>query len=306
MPSEERKQICDMSVSVVAVEAVDPGASGAAVAGPRARSDARPGVGAAAVHFGGAASRDDDAARHGRAIAGETPRSAKCRIGHVGSRRWVLVGLVLLVVAAGAVFGARYLPDVYAWLSNPDAVHAFVDEHAVLSRLALLAINTLQIVVAVLPGEPVELASGYAFGFWEGTALCLAASAIGSTVVFWAVRRWGREVVGLFFKEEQIERFEWMRNARRLELIMLIVFLIPGTPKDVLTYVAGLTTMRFGALLAIATLGRIPSIVTSTVAAAAFGAGQYGVMVVSIVLAGILVVAGAWIYKKVEARHQTE
>ena len=64
--------------------------------------------------------------------------------------------------------------------------------------------------------------------------------------------------------------------------------------------------MRFGALLAIATLGRIPSIVTSTVAAAAFGAGQYGVMVVSIVLAGILVVAGAWIYKKVEARHQNE
>lgn len=295
-----------MSVSVAAVEAVDPGASGAVVAGPRARSVARPGAGAAAVHFGGAASRDDDAVRHGRAIAGETPRSAERRTGHVGSRRWVLVGLVLLVVAAGAVFGARYLPDVYAWLSNPDAVHAFVDEHAVLSRLALLVINTLQIVVAVLPGEPVELASGYAFGFWEGTALCLAASAIGSTVVFWAVRRRGREVVGLFFKEEQIERFEWMRNARRLELIMLIVFLIPGTPKDVLTYVAGLTTMRFDALLAIATLGRIPSIVTSTVAAAAFGTGQYGVMVVSIVLAGILVVAGAWIYKKVEARHQNK
>lgn len=217
-------------------------------------------------------------------------------------RRWHVV--CALVVVAALVLGLcwRYLPDVYAWLSNPDAVHAYVEQHAVLSRLAIIGVNTLQIVLAILPGEPIELASGYAFGFWEGTAACLVASAVGSSLVYWAVRRWGWKVMGLFFTREQFERFSWLKDTRKLELIMLVIFLIPGTPKDFLTYFAGLTRMRFGAVLAIATVGRIPSIVTSTVAASAFGAGEYGIMVVSMVIAVLLAGLGAIAYGSLEAR----
>lgn len=217
-------------------------------------------------------------------------------------RRWHVV--CALVVVAALVLGLcwRYLPDVYAWLSNPDAVHAYVEQHAVLSRLAIIGVNTLQIVLAILPGEPIELASGYAFGFWEGTAACLVASAVGSSLVYWAVHRWGWKVMGLFFTREQFERFSWLKDTRKLELIMLVIFLIPGTPKDFLTYFAGLTRMRFGAVLAIATVGRIPSIVTSTVAASAFGAGEYGIMVVSMVIAVLLAGLGAIAYGLLEAR----
>lgn len=225
--------------------------------------------------------------------------------GHRGGfrlHRWHVV--CALVVVAALVLGLcwRYLPDVYAWLSNPDAVHAYVEQHAVLSRLAIIGVNTFQIVLAFLPGEPIELASGYAFGFWEGTAACLVASAVGSSLVYWAVRRWGWKVMGLFFTREQFERFSWLKDARKLELIMLVIFLIPGTPKDFLTYFAGLTRMRFGAVLAIATVGRIPSIVISTVAASAFGAGEYGIMVVSMVIAVLLAGLGAIAYGSLEAR----
>lgn len=217
-------------------------------------------------------------------------------------RRWHVV--CALVIVAALVLGLcwRYLPDVYAWLSNPDAVHAYVEQHAALSRLAIIGVNTLQIVLAFLPGEPIELASGYAFGFWEGTAACLVASAVGSSLVYWAVRRWGWKVMGLFFTREQFERFSWLKDARKLEFIMLVIFLIPGTPKDFLTYFAGLTRMRFGAVLAIATVGRIPSIVTSTVAASAFGAGEYGIMVVSMVIAVLLAGLGAIAYRSLEAK----
>lgn len=225
--------------------------------------------------------------------------------GHRGGfhlRRWHVV--CALVIVAALVLGLcwRYLPDVYAWLSNPDAVHSYVEQHAALSRLAIIGVNTLQIALAFLPGEPIELASGYAFGFWEGTAACLVASAVGSSLVYWAVRRWGWKVMGLFFTREQFERFSWLKDARKLELIMLVIFLIPGTPKDFLTYFAGLTRMRFGAVLAIATVGRIPSIVTSTVAASAFGAGEYGIMVVSMVIAVLLAGLGAIAYRSLEAK----
>ena len=219
------------------------------------------------------------------------------------ARRRARVILAFAVVAAALVACcAQWMPAVYAWASDPAAVRAFVADHAVLSRLAVGGVNALQIALAFLPGEPVELAAGYAFGFWEGTLVCMAASAVASSAIYWAVRRWGWSLVGLFFDRSHLDRFAWLHDARRLGLAMLVGFLIPGTPKDFLTYFAGLTSMRFPAVLAITTLGRIPSIVTSTVAASAFGSGNYGVAVASVVVAVALAAAGGALYKRFEAQ----
>lgn len=218
-----------------------------------------------------------------------------------GPRRRALVLAALLLVAVALACWA-WLPGLYAWLSDPERVRALVSEHGVAARLVMVGVNALQIVLAFLPGEPVELASGYAFGFWEGTLLCLAASALASSAIYWAVRRWGWSLVGLFFDRSHLERYGWLRDARRLELVMLLVFLVPGTPKDFLTYFAGLTCMRFPAVLAITTLGRVPSVVTSTVAASAFGSGNYALAAGSVAVAVALAAAGGAAYRLLESR----
>ena len=217
-------------------------------------------------------------------------------------RRARVIAALVAVAAVLAVCCARWMPEVYAWASDPAAVRAFVADHVLLSRLAVGGVNALQIALAFLPGEPVELAAGYACGVWGGTLVCMAASAVASSAIYWAVRRWGWSLVGLFFDRSHLDRFSWLHDARKLELVMLVVFLIPGTPKDFLTYFAGLTSMRFPAVLAITTLGRIPSIVTSTVAASAFGSGDYGVAVASVVVAVALAAAGGALYKRFEAQ----
>ena len=192
---------------------------------------------------------------------------------HVDARRRTLRRRVVAAIAIAAVaIGMacwEYLPGMLAWLADSRAVRGFVAENAAMSRLAMLGINIVQIFLAFLPGEPIELASGYAFGFWEGAALCLVASGFATSVIYWATRRWGWRLVGLFFDRSLLDRFSWLNNAKCLELVMLAVFLIPGTPKDFLTYFAGLTNMRFWPVVLIATFGRIPSIVTSTMAASA-------------------------------------
>lgn len=218
----------------------------------------------------------------------------------LGRRRAVVLACLVVAVAAAAVLCWRYLPGLYAWLSSPEQVRAFVAEHSLASRLALVGANALQVVLAFLPGEPIELASGYAFGFVEGTLLCLAASAVATTLIYWGVRRWGWGLVGLFFDRSHLERFSWLRDRGRLGALMLVVFLIPGTPKDFLTYFAGLTRLGFPTVLAIATLGRIPSIVTSTMAAASFGSGNYGVAIASVAAAVLLAAAGGVMYRRFE------
>lgn len=213
----------------------------------------------------------------------------------------VLIGLVA-AAAITALLCWEYLPGLLAWLADARAVRAFVSDHAFVSRLAMLGINIVQVLLAFLPGEPVELASGYAFGFWEGTALCLVASGLATSMIYWATRRWGWKLVGLFFDRSLFDRFSWLKSAKRLELIMFIVFLIPGTPKDFLTYFAGLTNMRFLPVVLIATFGRIPSIVTSTIAASAVGSGNWPLVACTLVASAFLLAVGGLMYRRLRSR----
>lgn len=216
-------------------------------------------------------------------------------------RRRVLTGLVT-AASITALLCWEYLPGLLAWLADARAVRAFVSEHAFVSRLAMLGINIVQVLLAFLPGEPVELASGYAFGFWEGTALCLVASGLATSMIYWATRRWGWKLVGLFFDRSLFDRFSWLKSAKRLELIMFIVFLIPGTPKDFLTYFAGLTNMRFLPVVLIATFGRIPSIVTSTIAASAVGSDNWPLVACTLVASAFLLAVGGLMYRRLRSR----
>lgn len=215
-------------------------------------------------------------------------------------RRRVLIGLVA-AAAITALLCWEYLPGLLAWLADARAVRAFVSDHAFVSRLAMLGINIVQVLLAFLPGEPVELASGYAFGFWEGTALCLVASGLATSMIYWATRRWGWKLVGLFFDRSLFDRFSWLKSAKCLELIMFIVFLIPGTPKDFLTYFAGLTNMRFLPVVLIATFGRIPSIVTSTIAASAVGSGNWPLVACTLVASAFLLAVGGLMYRRLRS-----
>ena len=204
----------------------------------------------------------------------------------------------LLLGAAGVAFG----PGLWAFFTDGEAVRAWVDAQGALAPVAMGALVVAQIVVAVLPGEPVELAAGYLFGAWEGTLICLMGGLVGTLVVTALVRVLGMRVVRTFFSAEQLEGVAWLRDSARFELLMLVVFLIPGTPKDVLTYAAGLTTCRWWRIAAIATVGRIPSIVTSTLAAGFASAGNWAAAGVTLAVTLALVGAGGAAYATMRRR----
>lgn len=206
----------------------------------------------------------------------------------------VIVGLLALT-AGLAAFCILYGPELLAFVADAPRFRAWVEETGPLSRVVFVLANMAQVVFAFLPGEPLELGAGYAFGFWEGTLWCLVASALGTAAVMLLVRTFGMRIVGLFFSPEKIMSMKWLQDSRRFELLLFLCFLIPGTPKDLLTYVAGLGTSSVGRIVALTTVGRIPSVITSTLAAGAFGDGNYlgaaAIAVLTLALAGIGVVA---------------
>lgn len=206
------------------------------------------------------------------------------------------IGIFVLLSAAVAWLIGKPLLQ---FVSEPEKFRQWVDSHGLLGPLAFLGMMLLQVFVAVIPGEPLEIGAGYAFGAVEGTLLCILGAAIGSTLVFLFVRRFGVRAVEVFISREKIQSLRFLQNTRRVHLFLLVAFLLPGTPKDVLCYVAGLTTLKLGPFILISSICRLPSIVTSTIGGSALGSGQWGMA--AIVFAATLVISaiGLWIYKRI-------
>ena len=129
--------------------------------------------------------------------------------------------------------------------------------------------------MAIIPGEPLEILGGYAFGAFEGTVLCLAAAFSGSIVVFLLVRKLGTRLVEVFFPPERLETLRFLHTSPKRDFLFFIIFMVPGTPKDLLCYFAGLTKMRTSLWLIICSVGRVPSVITSTVGGSALGTKSY-------------------------------
>ena len=208
-------------------------------------------------------------------------------------KKWLVGGgLILFLVLSSLVcwFAGRPL---IRFMNQPELFRQWVDQQGLWAPVAFVGMVVLQVVVAVIPGEPLEIAAGYAFGALEGTLLCMVGTWIGGLMVFLLVRRLGVRAVEIFFPLEKLHELAFLKNEKKLAFWVFIVFFLPGTPKDVLCYFVGLTKLPLRTWLLVSAVARIPSIVTSTVGGDALGMQNY--TFAAAVFASTLVISGAGI-----------
>lgn len=152
---------------------------------------------------------------------------------------------------------------------------AFVEKIGFFGWLVTLGIQLLQIFVAFIPGEPVELMLGFVWGPWLGTFTCLFGVFIGSAVIFYLVRRFGMKFLCRAVGTEDLRKYKFLSDEKRVSITLFILFFIPGTPKDVITYIAPIAPIGAVPYLLITTFARIPSIVTSTLLGERIREGDY-------------------------------
>ena len=182
------------------------------------------------------------------------------------TRRTVLLLSIVFILIVFTLIGFYVgLPLVNAFRESPETFRSYVESHGFLGKLLMIGITILQVVIALLPGEPFELAAGFVFGWLEGGILCMIGCIIASSLVFLLVSIFGKKVAELFFREDKIKQYAFLQNEKRLNVLVFILFLIPGTPKDMLTYIVPLTPMKLPTFLWLTSLARIPSLFSSTV-----------------------------------------
>lgn len=190
-------------------------------------------------------------------------------------QKWLGLAVILATVLVMALVIWLVGVPLIRFASQPERFRDWVNAHGIGGRAAYMGMVLFQVVVALLPGEPFEIAGGYAFGPVEGTLLCLIASTLGSVCVFLLVRRFGPRLAEVFFSREKLRSIRFLHTTPRRDLLFLIIFMLPGTPKDLLCFFAGLTSIRFPVWLLICSLGRLPSIISSVIGGDALGTKNY-------------------------------
>ncbi|MGN1345784.1 MAG: TVP38/TMEM64 family protein [Eubacteriales bacterium] len=204
----------------------------------------------------------------------------------------LLSGLILVYV------GKPFL----AFLDEPEKFQQWIDARGLAGQAVFFLMIVLQVFVAVIPGEPLEIAAGYAFGWFGGTVITLLGLLIGELLVFLFVRRFGMRALELFLSPEKIHSVKFLRNTKKLKGLLFLLFLIPGTPKDLLTYVAGLTEIRLSEFLVLSGVARIPSIVSSILGGSALGSGNYLTAAVVFAVTAAISSLGLLLYSKIQQR----
>jgi len=209
-----------------------------------------------------------------------------------------LISITVFVLFTIAVFYFIGEP-MLKFVSEPEKFRLWVSEKGFWGKASFVGMTALQVVIAIIPGEPLEIGAGYAFGIWEGTLLCLIGQVIGSIIVFVFIRYIGIRAVEAFFPKDKIQSLAFLKDHKKLDLLVFILFFIPGTPKDILTYFVPLTSMRLSTFLLIMFAARIPSVITSTIGGNALGLQNYqfaaAVFAATILISGI----GILIYRRI-------
>ena len=178
------------------------------------------------------------------------------------TRKQRVLGIILCVLIFAAVGTISYFicKPMLEMSKDPAAFRAYIDEQGVKGYLMLMVAMFLQVVAAVIPGGPFEIAAGYAFGVWKGALVADVSMTLGSLFVFLMVRRFGVRFACLFVSKKKLDSVKFFHYSSKRDLLAFIFFLIPGTPKDIFTYVMGFTDMKIPVWLFITFVGRLPTI----------------------------------------------
>jgi uncharacterized membrane protein YdjX (TVP38/TMEM64 family) len=181
-------------------------------------------------------------------------------------KRRFIVFLILFLVLTG-VLGIIFWPFIKNLqnLEYREMFSAWVAGLGFKGALILFGVQVLQIVVAIIPGGPVELIAGAVYGAWGGLLIIEAGCATATVIVFFMVRKFGLPLIRRFFGADVLNTWGFLKDEKKTALLTFILFLVPGTPKDTLTYLAPLSRLSLVQFTLISVFARFPAILLTTV-----------------------------------------
>lgn len=197
--------------------------------------------------------------------------------------------LALIIIGVPAVLFFNYRDTLFnaEWLSQLPVLLSRYKRQAV---FILIALQILQVIICIIPGQPIQFAASYMFGIAKGYLISITGAVIGAFIAFYISRFLGKDAVCTLFGREKIEDYRRKLNSGRGLMAVLLIYLIPGIPKDLTAYAAGISDMRIRPFLLVSTIGRSPAMLGSLLIGHFFSRGNYRAVAVLAVITVILLI----------------
>jgi uncharacterized membrane protein YdjX (TVP38/TMEM64 family) len=156
----------------------------------------------------------------------------------------------------------------YDLLIDRERVQVLVQASGWAAPLILVALHVAQVLIAPIPGDAFSILGGYLFGTFNGFLLSTLGMTIGSVLNFYFGRLVGNRVVQRIVSARTYAKYNRLVQGKRILLIFLL-FLVPGSPKDMLCILLGLTTIPIRIFILLSAVARMPTTVAFSMQGAA-------------------------------------
>ena len=220
--------------------------------------------------------------------------------------------IALILVIAILTIATIYMIPIMKEIKTPEGQAQFkekITNSGITGVLILFGLELAQVVLAILPVEPIEILAGVCFGPIWGTIFLMVSIFIVTCLIYFLVKKFGRDFIYEFFPKEKVDKLEnskLLRDEKKIELVMIILFLIPGTPKDLLVYIGALLPMKSSRFIAISTLLRFPSIISSTLLGDNILGGKWKVGILAYAITFLITFIVIFIVNKIDKNKVTE
>lgn len=218
----------------------------------------------------------------------------------------LIVTIIILIIAT------IYLAPIIKKINTPEGQTVFkekIQDSGIAGLAMLFGLEIAQVILAILPGEPIEILAGICYGPIWGTVFLMISIFLITCAIYFLVKKYGKKFIYEFFPEEKVAKLEnskLFKEGKKIEMVMVILFLIPGTPKDLLVYLGGLLPIKTTRFLAISTLLRFPSIISSTILGSNILEGQWKIGVLAYIITFVITFIVILIVNKIDKNKVTE
>jgi len=193
--------------------------------------------------------------------------------------------LLILLIIGIPVYMYFFQYDFLSGFRSIGDVTDYLEKYELASALVYIGLQIVQVVISVIPAQPFNLASGFIFAFWLGYILSITGTALGTTVTFYLSRFLGKDAIYSLFGERKIVTYIERLNSKRSLIIIFLLYLIPGLPKDPIGYAVGLSKVKFFPFLILSLTGRSPAMMMTVMVGSMLNKGNYtGVIILSCVV----------------------
>jgi len=192
--------------------------------------------------------------------------------------RWA-IGLTLLVILLGfTIWRVAFDSPTYLFLlrlyKDPVFLRETLQAWGWFAPAVFVVIQALQVILSPVPGEATGILGGFLFGLVLGFVYSTVGLTVGTMAAFWIGRWVGAPFVRRFVSDDVWARLGFIVEAEGA-ILAFIIYLIPGFPKDIVSYLFGISPMPAWVFVLVSTLGRMPGTWVLSAQGAKTAAGQY-------------------------------